>query len=464
MVYSSVIFIFYFLPLLLAGYYLLPRTWAKNILLFLVSLLFYAWGAGSLAILLLAVGVSAWLFSFLIVRSKYKKLFLSLAVVVFVGILAYYKYFGFIIDNLIYSSISVSPVMKIVMPAGLSFFIFQAISYNIDVYRKNSRFEKNPVYVVLFICMFPQLISGPLVRYHQLQEQLKKRRFDFETFAEGVRRFIIGFAKKVLIANPLSLLVTQIMDTDIHLVSPAVAWTGIIAFTLQLFFDFAGYTDMAIGVGKMLGFKLPENFNFPYISRSISEFWRRWHMTLSAWLRDYIFMPLSLSLRRWRKSGVFISLMITFTICGMWHGATWNFVIWGAIQGLFLGLEQLFLDKYLSRLRKVSIVYTLLIVMTGFVFIRTANISDAWHYLAAMFTPGDVTPLGINAFLTNHYKLLLLLGVVFSIPIRLPKQLQATRFERIKKWTGAVLLVSLFLLSVMAVTTEAYNPFIYFRF
>lgn len=464
MVYSSVIFIFYFLPLLLAGYYLLPRTWAKNILLFLVSLLFYAWGAGSLAILLLAVGVSAWLFSFLIVRSKYKKLFLSLAVIVFVGVLVYYKYLGFILDNLIYSSISVSPVMKIVMPAGLSFFIFQAISYNIDVYRKNSRFEKNPVYVVLFICMFPQLISGPLVRYHQLQEQLKKRRFDFETFAEGVRRFIIGFAKKVLIANPLSLLVTQIMDTDIHLVSPAVAWTGIIAFTLQLFFDFAGYTDMAIGVGKMLGFKLPENFNFPYISRSISEFWRRWHMTLSAWLRDYIFMPLSLSLRRWRKSGVFISLMITFTICGMWHGATWNFVIWGAIQGLFLGLEQLFLDKYLSRLRKVSIVYTLLIVMTGFVFIRTANISDAWHYLAAMFTPGDVTPLGINAFLTNHYKLLLLLGVVFSIPIRLPKQLQATRFERIKKWTGAVLLVLIFLLSVMAVTTEAYNPFIYFRF
>ena len=283
------------------------------------------------------------------------------------------------------------------MPAGLSFFIFQAISYNIDVYRRNSRFEKNPVYVILFICMFPQLISGPLVRYHQLQEQLKNRSFNFVRFTEGVRRFIMGLAKKVLIANPLSLLVGQIMGTDINLISPAVAWIGMIAFTLQIFFDFAGYTDMAIGVGKMLGFDLPENFNFPYISRSISEFWRRWHMTLSAWLRDYIFMPLSLGMRRWGKTGVFISLMITFTVCGMWHGATWNFMIWGVIQGLFLGIEQLFLGKYLERLKGGSIVYTLLIVMTGFVFVRTENLNCAFNYLSAMFTSGSITPLGVSA-------------------------------------------------------------------
>jgi alginate O-acetyltransferase complex protein AlgI len=463
-VYSSVVFLFYFLPLLLAGYYLLPRTWAKNTLLFLASLLFYAFGAGSLFILLLGVGISAWLFSWLIVKTGYRKLFISLAVIVYVGILVYYKYLGFIIDNLIYSGIRVTPMLKIVMPAGLSFFIFQAISYNIDAYRKNSRYEKNPVYVVLFICMFPQLISGPLVRYHQMQEQLKSRRFNFETFAEGVRRFIIGFAKKVLIANHLNVLVMQVMDTDIKLVGPAVAWTGIIAFTLQIFFDFSGYTDMAIGVGKMLGFELPENFNFPYISRSISEFWRRWHITLSSWLRDYIFMPLSLSMRRWGKSGVLISLMVTFTICGMWHGATWNFVIWGAIQGVCMVLEQLFLEKYLARFKVGSIVYTLMIVMMGFVFVRTANVLQAYHYLKAMFTPGDVTPFGLSAFLTNQFTILILLGILFSMPIKLPKPLLVVRFERVRQWTGAVLLIALFIFSVMAVVTENYNPFIYFRF
>lgn len=464
MVYSSVVFVFYFLPLLLAGYYLLPKIWAKNILLFIFSLLFYAWGAGSFVIMLIAVGVSAWIFSYFISKSQLKRLYLLMAVIVYVGILIYYKYLTFIIDNLIYSGISGLPVLKIVMPAGLSFFIFQAISYNIDVYRRNSRFEKNPVYVILFICMFPQLISGPLVRYHQMQEQLKQRSFNFERFTEGIRRFIIGLAKKVLIANQLSLLVTKIIDTNISLISPAVAWIGIIAFTLQLFFDFAGYTDMAIGVGKMLGFDLPENFNFPYISRSISEFWRRWHMTLSAWLRDYLFMPLSLNMKRWGKTGVFIALMITFTICGMWHGATWNFLIWGALQGVFLGLEQLSLGKYLARLKGFSIVYTLMIVMTGFVFVRTANINDAYHYLVAMFTPGDITPLGISAFLTNQYKVLIPLGILFSIPVKLPKQWQAVRFERAKQWIIAFLLILIFLLSVMSITTETYNPFIYFRF
>ena len=464
MVYSSVVFVFYFLPLLLAGYYLLPKTWAKNILLFLASLLFYAWGAGSLVIMLLAVGITSWIFSYLISKLHLKRLYFLLAVIVYVGVLIYYKYLTFIIDNLIYSGISGLPELKIVMPAGLSFFIFQAISYNIDVYRRYSRFEKNPVYVILFICMFPQLISGPLVRYHQMQEQLKRRSFKFERFAEGIRRFIIGLAKKVLIANQLSLLVTKIMDTNISLISPAVAWIGIIAFTLQLFFDFAGYTDMAIGAGKMLGFDLPENFNFPYISRSISDFWRRWHMTLSAWLRDYLFMPLSLSMKRWGKTGVFIALMITFTICGMWHGATWNFIIWGALQGVFLGLEQLFLGKYLNRLKGFSVGYTLMIVMTGFVFVRTANINDAYHYLSAMFTPGEITPLGISAFLTNQYKVLIPLGILFSVPVKLPKQWQVARFERTKQVVITFLLILIFLLSIMTITTETYNPFIYFRF
>lgn len=464
MVFSSIIFIFYFLPILLAVYYFLPKKNHKNIFLFLASLVFYAFGAGRLLVLLLLVSFCAWFFSFLISKTKQKKLFAYLAVISLLLVLIYYKYLGFIIDNLIYAGVEGLPGLKIILPAGLSFFIFQAVSYTIDVYRKNNRFEKNPLYVMLYICMFPQLISGPLVRYHQLQEQLRKRIFSFSGFSDGIRRFIIGLAKKVLIANPLSLLVAQIMDTDITLISPPAAWLGIIAFALQLFFDFSGYTDMAIGIGKMLGFDLPENFNFPYISRSITEFWRRWHMTLSAWLRDYLFMPLSLSMRRWGNAGVFIALFVTFTICGMWHGATWNFIIWGVIQGIFLGMEQLFLGKYISKLKGFSVVYAMLIVLTGFVFVRTASLADAGNYLKAMFTPGEVTPLGLNVFLTKQYLLLIPLSILFSIPLKIPERLQGARYETMRRTLNAVLLAAIFLLSLMAVVTETYNPFIYFRF
>jgi alginate O-acetyltransferase complex protein AlgI len=315
--YSSVTFLLYFLPLLLLAYYLLPKTWSKNVLLFGASIVFYGWGAGKLVVLLLAVGSLAWLFSFFILKTRFKKLLLTLGILVFLAVLVYYKYLGFIVDNLIYAGVKGLPELKIALPTGVSFFIFQAISYCIDVYRKGSRFEKNPLYVILYISMFPQLMSGPLVRYHAMEPQLRARNFDSDLFVSGIRRFIIGLAKKVLLANPLGLLVAQIMGTEAQFIGPSVAWIGIFAFTLQLFFDFSGYTDMAIGVGRMLGFNLPENFDFPYISRSISEFWRRWHMSLSNWLSDYIFMPLSLSLRRWRKAGVFVALMVTFTICGI---------------------------------------------------------------------------------------------------------------------------------------------------
>jgi alginate O-acetyltransferase complex protein AlgI len=464
MIFSSIPFLFFFLPLLLAAYYQLPKVWAKNILLFIVSMLFYAWGAGKLVILLLAVGCGAWLFSLLIAKTHFKKLFLVIAIVAYIAVLVYFKYLGFIIDNLIYAGIKGLPQTGMLSTIGVSFFIFQAIAYNIDVYRKKERFEKNPAYLLLYITMFPQLISGPLVRYNELEQQLRQRSFEFNRFAEGVRRFIIGLGKKVLIANPLSLLVNQVLGTDISLISPGVAWTGIIAFTLQLFFDFSGYTDMAIGAGKMLGFDLPENFNYPYISKSITEFWRRWHMTLSAWLKDYLFMPLSLGLRRWRNAGVFIALMVTFTICGIWHGPTWNFIIWGAVQGLFLALEQVFLLKYLNKLRAASIIYTMLVVMTGFVFVMTKDLTAAVHYLNSMFTCGNITPLGISSFMNAEYILLFILGILFCIPVPLPACLKSGKMAVAVDVIKKVLLLAVLLLSVIAMTTEAYNPFIYFRF
>ncbi len=464
MVFSSAVFLFYFLPLLLAGYYLLPTTRLKNIFLFVASMLFYAWGEGKLLVLLLSVGFSAWLFSYLIVKTRFKKLFFYLAVITYVLVLVYYKYLGFFIESFFGIGPGTLSHLKLVMPIGVSFFIFQALSYVLDVRRKNQLFEKNPAYVVLYITMFPQLISGPLVRYHELEPQLRSRSFDFVRFTEGIRRFIIGLAKKVLIADILGLLVSQIMETGFGFLSPSVAWIGIITFTLQLYYDFAGYTDMAIGVGKMLGFDLPENFNYPYISRSITEFWRRWHITLSGWLRDYIFIPLTLNFRRWHGSGVFISLIITFTLCGMWHSPGWNFIIWGLIHGLFLGMEQLFLGKYLEKLKWVSVLYTLFILVTSFVFVRSPDLNHALNYLKIMFTPSGINARGPEAFLAKQYIVIIIIAVVFCVPYKVFKGLKKSWMQYTVNAIKLVFLLVIFILSAMALTTVTYNPFLYFKY
>jgi alginate O-acetyltransferase complex protein AlgI len=456
--------LFYFLPITLAGYYLLPKVWHKNIILFIASLVFFFWCAGSLVLLLPAVGLSAWLYSLLIAKSRFKGIFLITAIVTFLGVLFYYKYLGFFIDNLIYSGIAGIPKINPMAPLGLSFFTFQAISYNIDVYRDNKTFEKNPAYVLIYISMFPQLISGPLVRYDKIEQQLKHRSFDITGFAEGIRRFIIGLGKKVLIANPLSFVVAQIMSAESGMIGPAVAWAGIIAFTVQIFFDFSGYTDMAIGVGKMLGFDLPENFNFPYYSRSITEFWRRWHMTLSAWLRDYLFTPLSVSMRNIRKAGLFISLMITFTLCGIWHGPSWTFIIWGAFHGFFLGIEALFLGKILKKIKVAALFYTLLVIMISWVFFRTESIGQSFSYLKTMFTPANSGALGLESFFAKEHIAILLIGICLCFPISLPAKFKTGKTFQVLRIIGTVLLVILFMLSLMRVVTETFNPFIYFRF
>ena len=464
MAFSSVIFLFYFLPVILAGYYLLPKLWLKNLFLFLVSLLFYFWGAGNLVVLLPVVGFAAWGFSFLIAKTKFKGLFLFITMLSFVGILIYFKYLGFIIDNLIYAGISGLTPIKSLNFLGVSFFTFQAISYNIDVYRKNNRFEKNPAAVMLYITMFPQLISGPLVRYHQIEQQLKQRSFNFARFSEGVRRFIIGLGKKVLIANSLSYMVKQIVDDDVSMISPLVAWVGMIIFAVQIFFDFSGYTDMAIGVGKMLGFELPENFNYPYISRSITEFWRRWHITLSKWIKDYIFSPLAMELRYWGNTGIFISLVVTFIICGMWHGPTWNFIMWGTIQGVFLGFEELFLLKYLKRLRGFAVLYVMFIILSCMVFFRTPDMSHAFNYFAVMFSPAKEGALGLNAFFSTELSMILFFGILFCIPLKLPERFRIGRKGSVINVINSALLIVVFMLSIMRLVSETYNPFIYFKF
>jgi len=461
-IYSSVVFLYYFLPVVLVVYFLLPRINHKNIFLFIASIVFYAWGEGKLIVLLLAVGISTWGFSHLIITTKHKKLFAYTGVVILIMILVYYKYVLYLISINTDTGDGFFSNVKYVMPIGVSFFTFQGVSYIIDVYRQPQNHERNIFYVLLYISMFPQLISGPLVRYNVISEQLKSRHFEFDVFTEGIKRFIKGLAKKLLLANPLGLLVNEIMLTEIHFLGPLAAWIGIIAFTLQLFFDFSAYTDMAIGVGKMLGFELPENFNYPYISRSVTEFWRRWHITLSGWLRDYVFIPLSLSLRHFNKAGVFFSLFITFIICGMWHSAGWNFFIWGAIHGFFLGMEQLFLSKYLSKLKMWSLIYTLLVITSSFVFVTARDLSHAISYLNVMYSFPSETSLGIEAFLGKQHLFLMGIGIIFCLPI---EKLKIFSKKHKALEVGELLfLIVLLLFSVMALTSETYNPFLYFRF
>ncbi|MDD3877610.1 MAG: hypothetical protein PHT69_13400 [Bacteroidales bacterium] len=464
MIFSSVIFVFYFLPVFLAGYYLLPKIWARNIFLFLLSLLFYFWGAGNLVVLLVFIGFMTWFFSFLIAKTRFKRGTLILAVSTFIGILIYYKYLGFIIDNLIYAGVKGIQPVEIVNSLGLSFFTFQAISYNIDVYRKNERFERNPAYIMLYITMFPQLILGPLVRYNAIQQQLKERKFELTKFADGVRRFILGLGKKVLIANNIGYLVNSIMASEVTTLSPAVAWLCMFAFPIQLLFDFTGYTDMAIGVGKMIGFDLPENFNYPYISKSITEFWRRWHISLSNWIKDYIFSPLAMSMRNIEKSGIFIALMVTFIICGMWHGTTWNYIIWGALQGLLLGFEELGFLKYLKRLKGFGILYIWFILIMCAVLFRTKDIHEAFSFYTVMFSSAKEGALGLNAFVMNEHIFSLVIGVFLCFPVPISERFKTGKMTAPFQTISTVLLIIIFTLSLMRIVGDTSNPFIYFQY
>ena len=344
------------------------------------------------------------------------------------------------------------------------FLHFQAISYTINVYRKNDRFEKNLGYIMLYLTMFPQLIAGPIVRYSNIEQQLKHRKFELDRFAEGVKRFIIGLGKKVLIANSIGFMVNSIMDADISTISPAVAWLCIVAFAVQLLFDFSGYTDMAIGVGKMLGFDLPENFNYPYISKSLTEFWRRWHMSLYAWIKDYIFSPLSMKMRYWGKSGVFIALTVTFIISGIWHGPTWNFIIWGGFQGLLLGLEELFFLKYLKRLKGFGRIYLWFVLILCAVLFRTKDIHQAFGYYAMMFHFSKPGVLGLNAFVMHEHIFTLLAGILLCIPFTISERFKTGKMNMAIQTLGTMLLVIVFAVSLMRIVGDTSNPFIYFKF
>lgn len=464
MVFSSVVFLFFFLPVVLLGYYLLRNVTVKNIFLLLASLVFYAWGEGVLVVLVIISAFINYSFGYLVAVSRRKKLFLAIGIILNLSLLIYYKYFGFIIENLDTLKFIHINKVSIILPIGISFFTFHGLSYLVDIYRGNSPVQKSFFNILLYITFFPQLVAGPIIRYHDVADQLRERVSTVDKTAEGIRRFIIGLAKKILIANQLGALADQILNTDFHLYGYKVAWLGILAYALQIYYDFSGYSDMAIGMAKMFGFEFLENFNFPYISRSIREFWTRWHISLSNWFRDYLYIPLGGS--RKGEFATYRNLLIVFFCTGLWHGASWSFIIWGFYHGFFMVIERLFLSKYLDRYKIFSHFYALSVLFFSWVFFRIEDFKQALQFLGKMFdfSPPQETKLHVMAFMNTEYWVVLIIGILLCVPWHRMVVIRKPVFRSVMDYAQLFFLLAIFLLSIMSVITDTYNPFIYYRF
>lgn len=470
MVFSSVIFLFCFLPITLALTLLSPKP-LRNSILLLMSLLFYWWGEGIFVLLMLASILTNYLAGLALARFQKRKMVLTLAVLINLGLLAFYKYAAFLVDNLnLLLATSDEPLIapvEVHLPIGISFFTFQALSYVIDVYRGETEVQRNPFDLALYIAMFPQLIAGPIVRYHDVATQIRNRIVSNELFASGVRRFIVGLAKKVFLANVLGRVADQVFAMDPSTLGTGTAWLGIICYAFQIYFDFSGYSDMAIGLGRMFGFRFLENFNYPYIAGSIQDFWRRWHISLSSWFRDYLYIPLGGN--RVGPVRLYLNLVTVFFLCGLWHGASWNFVIWGLIHGLFLVIERLGLAKLLRKLPyPFGLAYVLFVVLIGWVFFRVETLPDAWTFLLAMFGQGSVAAEPVY-LLTPEVRLTLVLATLGATPILKhfwtfndpPQQHILGGSLRLLRTLAAT---SLLIFTAVYLAADTYNPFIYFRF
>ena len=476
MVFSSPEFLFYFLPAFLLIYFSCPQ---KNLVLLLFSLLFYAWGEGIYLLLMVASGLGNWALALWIARSSSERSrgVLAVGIALNLAALFFFKYFAFFVSSLNSVSHLGLPVPAIHLPIGISFFTFHAISYLVDVYRRDFPAERRPDHVLLYITMFPQLIAGPIVRFGTVRKEIHEREVTGQKFALGVKFFILGLGQKVLIANTLAVPVDAIYAIPPQHLDASMAWLAAIGYGLQIYFDFAGYSNMAIGLGLMIGLYFPLNFNYPYIAQSITEFWRRWHITLSTWYRDYLYIPLGGNQRGSVRT--YGNLMIVFLLCGLWHGASWTFAIWGLYHGLFLVIERLGLNGVLSRAgAEARHVYTLLVVTVGWVFFRATDFSQALAHLTAMagFGSGDGIAYHVWLYLRPDVALALVVGAIGSTPYlsRLGRRLvdRAGGPETLGKdivpapagWIGVVALYAVFVLSVLAIAGGKYNPFIYFRF
>lgn len=466
MVFSSVTFLFIFLPLVVAAYYISPRK-LRNIFLLVVSLLFYFFGEGDHTRLLIYSILMNYVFGFLIHRYR-NRLMLAFALFCNLALLLYYKYFGFIVANIkaVFPQIKTT-FEEVHLPIGISFFTFHVISYLVDIYRAKSKPQKNLINLSLYIVFFPQLIAGPIVRYNQIQKYLVMRREQLQNLWPGIERFTFGLAKKIILANPLSRIADAAFATPTSDLSASWAWYGIICYTLQIYFDFSGYSDMAIGLARVFGFRFEENFNYPYIARSVKEFWRRWHISLSNWFRDYLYIPLGGN-RVSRIRGYF-NLVTVFFLTGLWHGSSWNFVIWGLLHGGFLILERSRFVKLLESLPSMlQNFYTLFIVVNAWVFFRADSLPLAVSYLKAMYGFGEKGATMASAgFPLNHY-LVFTSAVAILLITKSPEMLVRNLIGRFSlpllRIVKAVFLSACLVLSMIFISSGTHNPFIYFRF
>lgn len=472
MIFSSISFIFYFLPFVLLIYFITPQRF-RNFVLVCFSLLFYTWGEGGYLGLMLFVIFFNWGAARLLEpRSKLSERRLLLAVILLVnfGLLGYFKYAGFLVENLntLLTSLTISPlpIPAVRLPIGVSFFIFEAVAYIIDVYRREVPASGSPLKVALYIALFPHLIAGPIVRYSDIGSQIDQREITRSKFSYGIQRFILGLGKKLLIANNLALVADRIFAVATPELGTDLAWLGAIAYTLQIYFDFSGYSDMAIGLSAMFGFTINENFNQPYQARSLRDFWQRWHISLSTWFRDYLYIPLGGS--RVDPVRTYINLMIVFFVTGLWHGASWTFVFWGLWHGVFLVIERLGLNRLLTRLpAPAQHLYTLLIVMIGWVFFRAATLPEALRYLQVMFSwQPRPNYQAIQFFVSNEAWIAFLFGILFCLPLNQLFRWPSTSSSghQLVQFARLAVLVIVFGLCLLSLSSSAYNPFIYFRF
>jgi len=468
--FSSNLFLFLFLPLVLAGYYLLGRR-LRNPFLLLASLVFYAWGTGKFVMMMVASALFNYVMALVLDRLEkplWRKLALTITVALNLSLLFVYKYLDFFITNINLLGFSL-PLQHIALPLGISFFTFQAMSYSLDVYMGRAKVQKNPLNVVLYVSFFPQLVAGPIVRYQTIADQIETRQETFDDFSEGVRRFIVGFAKKIILSNNMALVADAVFaDPDRSVV---YAWMGAIAYTFQIFFDFSGYSDMAIGLGKMFGFHFLENFDYPYISASVSEFWRRWHMSLGQWFRDYVYFPLGGS-RVKTKGRLVFNLFVVWSLTGIWHGASWNFVCWGLLYFVLLTFEKLtgIPRKFTSPWAKGAYrVFTLLCVVIGWVFFRAETMGAGVEFVKDMLgfgTSSLVCDGAVRDFF--QYRWFFLGAALCSTPVfRIAKQKLSGHNNvlcTLVEFAGILVYGFLLFWSVSFIMIGSHNPFIYFNF
>lgn len=473
MLFSSSVFIYLFLPATLIGYYVLKfNRKIQNAFLLFVSLFFYAWGEPKFVLIMILSIFMNWIFGLRVHKQKQNqkikaaKAVISVSFIFNLSILYVFKYLSFsigIVKDIFSLSVAVP---NIALPIGISFFTFQAMSYVIDVYRGNGVVQKSILNVGLYISFFPQLIAGPIVRYETIADQIENRKESVNDFVNGFARFVIGLSKKVLLANNFAIVADGVFDrlaNDLS-ISLLSAWLGAICYTLQIFFDFSGYSDMAIGLGQMFGFHFLENFNYPYISKSVSEFWRRWHISLGTWFRDYVYIPLGGS--RVNKNRLVFNLFVVWTLTGIWHGANWTFLIWGLMYFVLLSIEKLTkFGEFLEKAKIINWIYTMFFVVIGWVIFRSNSINDAFEYIKVMFG------IRFNTFCGEEFKeyfmqiiTWLIFGVVFSFPV-IPKMKEKIKKDNIfLNIIYVIVMIILFMLSISSIVSDSYNPFIYFNF